>query len=918
MDRKWWTLIAVCIGTFMLLIDVTIVNVALPDIQTALKSTFSDLQWVVDAYSLMLAALLLTTGSLADLFGRRRVFAIGLCIFTVSSLLSGLATTPLFLNIARGAQGVGAAAMFSTSLALLASSFRGRERGMAFGVWGTITGLAVAIGPVVGGALTTEFGWRWIFLVNVPIGVIGVIVTLLRVEESRQPGARRPDWLGALTFSGALAALVYALIQGENKGWTSTEIVSCLVGAGVLLLLFLIVETVQKAPMFDLSLFRNPTFSGGSIVAFSLSAGMFALLLYLTLYLQDVLGFTALHTGLRLLYLSGGILLTSTLAGRLTTRVPIRLLIGPGLVLVGVGLLLMRGLNAASGWEHLIPGFVVGGAGVGLINPPLASTAVGVVEPARAGMASGINSTFRQVGIATGIAGLGAIFSHSVRTKMIGLLSVTGGLPQTQAHLIAADVAQGSGVGAAVTSAPPAARAAVVNAVRVSFVGGLNEVFLIAAVLSFGAAALSLVLIRNKDFEASAAYQGGGGARPGGPTDGGAAPDPGVPAAGGSTAAVDQGAGPGVAVGEGVGLGAAVDGVAGPGAGVGEGVGSGAAVDEGAGPGVGEGVGSGVGVDGVAGPGVGVAEAVGSEPAVAPGTGTDAAGPPDAGSPAPGTADSGPADATADPVGVPSDGPAVPDRVDPPPLEAPPGDRRSPAGLASGLDRSATATVGDRLAPPGVSPGNAAAAVGGGFGSGVSPGNAAAAVGGGFGSGVSPGNAAAVVGGGLGPGVSARNGSSNEAPNENVWPAESPTTPVAVPIPAPAPPERSYAVALAAEQAAADSSRYIEELLARRHDADPGGADRAAVLRDRLNYLGEDRRRLVSRLRDHTQAVDEHIRAAREQTELAGRRGEAAAETRRQLYELIGALAALSDEARADVAGSAPPPGIVAPGGQRG
>jgi EmrB/QacA subfamily drug resistance transporter len=514
MDRKWWTLIAVCIGTFMLLIDVTIVNVALPDIQRSLKSSFSDLQWVVDAYSLMLAALLLTTGSLADLFGRRRVFAIGLCIFTASSLLSGLATTPLFLNLARGAQGVGAAAMFSTSLALLASSFRGRERGMAFGVWGTITGLAVAIGPVVGGALTTGLGWRWIFLVNVPIGVIGVVVTLLRVEESRQPGARRPDWLGALTFSGALAALVYALIQGENKGWSSTEIIACLVGAGVLLILFLVVELVQKTPMFDLSLFRKPTFAGGSIVAFALSAGMFALLLYLTLYLQNVLGFSALDTGLRLLYLSGGILLTSTIAGRLTTRVPINLLIGPGLVLVGVALLLMRGLTPGSGWQHLIPGFIVGGAGVGLINPPLASTAVGVVEPARAGMASGINSTFRQVGIATGIAGLGAIFSHTVRTKIVGLLAVGGGVPQAQAHVIAASVAQGTGVGAAVASAPPAAHAAVVNAVRVGFVGGLNQIFLIAAILSFVAAALSLVLIRNKDFEASAAYQGAGAAAP--------------------------------------------------------------------------------------------------------------------------------------------------------------------------------------------------------------------------------------------------------------------------------------------------------------------------------------------------------------------------------------------------------------------
>jgi MFS family permease len=209
MDRKWWTLIAVCVATFMLLLDVTIVNVALPAIQSSLHASFSDLQWVVDAYSLLLAALLLTTGSLADLYGRKRVFVIGLVIFILSSLASGLAQSPLWLNLARGAQGIGAAAMFSTSLALLGSAFQGRERGTAFGVWGAITGLAVAIGPVVGGALTTGISWRWIFLVNVPIGVFAVVLTIMRVEESRQPGSHRIDPIGVVTFSAARGARVY-------------------------------------------------------------------------------------------------------------------------------------------------------------------------------------------------------------------------------------------------------------------------------------------------------------------------------------------------------------------------------------------------------------------------------------------------------------------------------------------------------------------------------------------------------------------------------------------------------------------------------------------------------------------------------------------------------------------------------------
>ncbi|MDQ6607844.1 MAG: MFS transporter [Actinomycetota bacterium] len=510
MDRKWWTLIAVCLGTFMLLLDVTIVNVALPDIQTSLKASFSDLQWVVDAYALMLAALLLTTGSLADLFGRRLVFVIGLAIFSVSSLLSGLATTPVFLNLARGAQGVGGAAMFSTSLALLGSSFQGRQRGTAFGAWGAITGLAVAVGPVLGGALTTGLSWRWIFLVNVPIGVIAIAMTLSKVDESKPPRAHRPDLIGVITFSGSLGALVYALIKGNTKGWGSPEILGCLIGAAALMIAFVIAERVQRErAMFDLSLFRKPTFTGGAIAAFALSAGLFAVLLYITLYLQDVLGYSAMQTGLRILVLSGGILLTSTLSGRLTAYVPIRFLIAPGLALVGTGLLLMRGLDASSGWTHLIPGFIVAGAGTGMINPPLASTAIGVVTPDRAGMASGINSTFRQVGIATGIAGLGSLFAHTVRTQIVSLLSHAPHITAGQAHALASGVAQGGGARAGLSALAPQARPVVEHAVRTGFTAGLNDVFLVGAVLALVSSVLTLVLIRSRDFESSAARGGG-------------------------------------------------------------------------------------------------------------------------------------------------------------------------------------------------------------------------------------------------------------------------------------------------------------------------------------------------------------------------------------------------------------------------
>ncbi len=378
----------------MLLLDITIVNVALPAIQKDLNSTFSDLQWVVDAYALTLAASLLTSGSVADMYGRRRLYLIGLALFTVASLLCGVATDTLFLQLSRGLQGVGGAIMFAVSLALLADAFRGKDRGIAFGVWGAITGLAVAIGPLVGGALTSGLSWRWIFFVNLPIGAGAIVITIRQVHESRDPHPRRPDWIGFATFTAALAFLVFALIESGEKGFTDSLVLGCFAAAAVLLVAFLTAELTGRHPMFDLGLFRKPTFSGGLIAAFGLSASIFSMLLYLTIYLQDVLGYSPFATGLRLLTISGGILVVAAIAGRLSSIVPVRLLIGPGLILVAVSLLLLRGLDASSSWTHLVPGFVLGGIGVGLINPPLASTAVGVVEPSRAGMASGINSTF--------------------------------------------------------------------------------------------------------------------------------------------------------------------------------------------------------------------------------------------------------------------------------------------------------------------------------------------------------------------------------------------------------------------------------------------------------------------------------------------------------------------------------------------
>ena len=373
-----------CLGTFMLLLDITIVNVALPDIQRALNSSFSDLQWIVDAYALTLAAFLLTAGSLADMFGRRLLYLIGLAVFTLASVLCGFAVSTVMLQLSRALQGVGGAIMFAVSLALLADSFRGKDRGVAFGAWGAVTGLAVAIGPLLGGVLTSGLSWRWIFFVNVPIGIAAIIIALAKVAESRATKASRPDWLGFSLFTVALSSLVYGLIESSQRSFTDGLVLGCLAVAAVLLAVFVFVELRSAQPMFDMKLFKLPTFSGGSVAAFGLSASIFSMLLYLVLYLQDILGYSPLATGARLMVISGGILVTSTVAGRLTSRVPIRLLVGPGLIVVGIGLLLMRGLDAGSAWTHLIPGMIVGGIGIGIVNPPLASTAVGVVPPQRA------------------------------------------------------------------------------------------------------------------------------------------------------------------------------------------------------------------------------------------------------------------------------------------------------------------------------------------------------------------------------------------------------------------------------------------------------------------------------------------------------------------------------------------------------
>ena len=404
--RRKATLAVISAASALLLLDVTVVYVALPAIQEDIGASFEQLQWVVDAYALALATTLLTAGVLGDRIGRRRVFVAGVALFTASSLLCGLADDGTVLDLARAVQGVGGAAMFATSLALLAAEFQGRERATALGVWGAITGASLALGPLAGGALVDGPGWRWAFFVNLPLGIALIWLTLRFVAESRDPQPRGFDPGGLVAFSAACLLLVLGLLRDSEV---------LLVAAGAAAVVFAVVERRVRSPMLEPALFRIPAFTGTAVVAFAQSLALYPLLLFLALWFQDVLRLTPWQTGLRLLPLTVVVFLVAPLSGRLTARLPLRVPLVGGLLLIAASGLLMRGLEPGSEWTELLPGLLVGGLAVGTISPPLAAAMVGVLSVERSGLASGINNTFRQLGIAVGIALLGAIFEAEAR-----------------------------------------------------------------------------------------------------------------------------------------------------------------------------------------------------------------------------------------------------------------------------------------------------------------------------------------------------------------------------------------------------------------------------------------------------------------------------------------------------------------------
>lgn len=478
--RKWLPLTAVCLGAFMLLVDVTIVTVALPDMAADMRTGFAGLQWVMDVYALALAALLLGAGSLADRIGRRRVYLGGLGVFGAASLACGLATGPAALIAFRAVQGLGGAAMFATTMALLSSAYQGRDRGVAFGVWGAVNGAAAAAGPIVGGLLTEHFGWRWIFFINLPVCALAVWVTLKAVAESRNPHATGLDLPGMATFTAGAGVLTYALIRVGDNGWTSAATLGLLGLAAAAFAAFVLVELRSSRPMLDLSLFRSPDFVAVMAGGMLLSGAAFSYLMYVSLWLQSAEGMGPVQAGLVLVPMSLAAFVVSALAGRLLHAAPARLTIGGGLLLIGAGALAQAWmLDAGDGWTALVPGLVLTGVGVGMATPQLAAVAMAAVAPARAGMAGGAQNTARQLGNALGIAVLGVVF-HA------GLVSGLGGQPRETADVLA------SGGAGQLLAATPAAR----EWVEAAFASGLRGTFLASGVMGLVGALVVVALIR--------------------------------------------------------------------------------------------------------------------------------------------------------------------------------------------------------------------------------------------------------------------------------------------------------------------------------------------------------------------------------------------------------------------------------------
>jgi EmrB/QacA subfamily drug resistance transporter len=413
--RKWWTLAAVAFGLFMIMLDNTVVNVALPSIAADLNIGLSELEWIVTGYALTFASLMLTGGKLADLLGRRLIFIVGLAIFTLSSLVCGLAGSGELLIGARVVQGAGAALMNPATLSIIAATFPPRQRGMAIGIWAGVSAMALAIGPLVGGLLTEHISWSWIFFVNVPIGVIAIAASLLLIPESKDESVeQRLDLPGLLTSGIGLFALTYGLIEANTYGWTSSRILGAFAVAVAMLVAFVLLETRQRLPMLDLSLFRNGTFAGANLAVLLVALAMFGVFFFVSLYMQGVLGYSAVQTGAAFLPLTILIMLTAPIAGKSSDRFGSRWLMTVGMILIAIQLFYFSRLGVEESYWNILPAMILGGFGMSMVMTPSAAAAVRALPVDKAGVGSAVLNAFRQVGGSMGIAVIGAIMAHEI------------------------------------------------------------------------------------------------------------------------------------------------------------------------------------------------------------------------------------------------------------------------------------------------------------------------------------------------------------------------------------------------------------------------------------------------------------------------------------------------------------------------
>ena len=495
--RRFRVLLCASGMCFMIMLDSNIVAVSLPSIARDLDAAFSDIEWVVSAYVLTFAALLMPSGALADRIGRRRIALVGLSVFTLSSLLCGLAPGALILNMARAVQGIGAALQLSAALAILGHEFRGSDRARAFGFWGTVIGVAVALGPLVGGVITSSFGWRWAFLVNVPIGAVLVVLTVAVVEESRDPDAVRLDLAGMVLFGGGLFCLVWVLIDGNAAGWSSRPILLKLAAAIALFILFVVAERAQMRPMVDFSLFRRRTFLGASVAMLGFASSAQVMMTYLPLYLQNAFGLGAAAAGFGMLPFALPLFFCPRIAAALAERTSGRTLLAIGLAIVALGNIATAALIAANGtYAAIAIGMVVTGCGAGLLNGETAKVSMSVIPPERGGMASGIGGTLRFVGLVTGITGLGAVLASETQlhfVRAIASLDLSGSLAG-RAQFMVSRIISGD-ISGVVDKVVPAARGAMIDVSRGSFAAGFTIVLVVAGGIATLAALLTVILV---------------------------------------------------------------------------------------------------------------------------------------------------------------------------------------------------------------------------------------------------------------------------------------------------------------------------------------------------------------------------------------------------------------------------------------